>query len=65
MGYGKAERLGGLEVHGHLELGWQLNGKLRRLRAAQDPIDISGGAMKGVYPIGFVGEQAAVSGSLR
>jgi Helix-turn-helix len=33
-GYGKAERLGGLEVQDHLEFCRQLDGKLRRLRAA-------------------------------
>jgi len=33
-GYRKAERLGGLEVHGHLEFCRQLNGQLRRLRTA-------------------------------
>src|SRR5215471_5209234 len=64
-GYGKAERLGGLEVHGHLELGRKLNGQLCRLRAAQDAIDISGGTTKGVYPVGSVGEQTAVSDKVR
>jgi hypothetical protein len=33
--------------------------------AAQDAIDISGGATKGVYPVESVGEQAAVSGKGR
>jgi hypothetical protein len=44
MGYGKAKRLGGLEVHGHLELGRELHREIARLLAAQDAIDISGGA---------------------
>jgi len=33
-GYRKAERLGRLAVHGHLEFCRQLNGQLRRLRTA-------------------------------
>ena len=32
-GYGKAERLGGLEVHDHLELGRELHWEIARLRA--------------------------------
>jgi len=60
-GYRKAERLGGLDVDDHLELGRQLNGQVRRLRAAQDAIDISGGATVGVYQVGSVGEQTAVT----
>ena len=63
--YRKAERRGGLAVHGHLELGRELNRKFRRLRAAQNAIDIGGGATKDVYLVGSVGEQAAVSGKVR
>jgi hypothetical protein len=43
----KSKRLGGLEVDGHVEFRWQLNRKLRRFRAAQNAIDISGGPTKG------------------
>ena len=34
----KAERFGGLEVYGHLELGRKLHREIARLRAAQDAI---------------------------
>src|SRR6516225_5286256 len=64
-GYRKAERLGGLEVHGHLKLGRELYREIARLLAAQDAIDISGGATKEVYLVDSVGEQTAVSGKLR
>jgi hypothetical protein len=37
-GYRKAKRLGGLEVDDHLEFYRQLDGQLRRFRAAQDAI---------------------------
>src|SRR5262249_48696834 len=63
--YGKAERRGGLAVHDHLEFCWELHREIARLLAAQDAIDISGGATKVVYPVGCVGEQAAVSGKFR
>ena len=33
-GYGKTERLGGLEVHDHLELGRKLHREIARLRVA-------------------------------
>ena len=46
--HGKTERLGGLAVHGHLELGRKLHRKIARLCAAQNAIDIGGGATKGV-----------------
>ena len=39
-GYGKAERLSGLEVHDHLKLGRELHREIARLPAAQDAIDI-------------------------
>jgi hypothetical protein len=52
--------LRGLAVHDHLKLGRQLNGQLRRLRAAQNAIDLSRGATPDVYPVDSVGEQAAV-----
>src|SRR5262249_25410783 len=53
-------RLGGLEVHDHLEFGRKLHRKIARLLAAQNAINISGGATPGVSPVGSVGEQAAV-----
>ena len=61
-GYGKAERLGGLEVQDHLELGRKLHREIARL---QDAIDIGGGATPGVYRVGSVSEQTAVSGKVR
>ena len=48
-----------------MELGRQLNGQIRRLRAAQDAIHIGGGTTKEVQPVGSVGEQAALSGKVR
>src|SRR5262249_23954404 len=60
-GYGKTERLGGLEVDDHLKFCRQLNGKVRRLRAAQNAIDISGGPTNNVYLVGSIGEQTAGS----
>ena len=65
MGYRKAKRLGGLEVHGHFEFCRQLNGKFRWLLAAQNAIDVGGGATEEVYPVDSVGEQTAVSGKVR
>ena len=61
MGYGKAKRLGGLAVQDHLELGRKLHREIARLLAAQDAIGIGRGATPGVYLVGSVGEQAAVS----
>src|SRR5215831_15552395 len=60
-GYGETERFGGLEVHGHLELGRKLHREIARLLAAQNAIHIGGGATQEVYLVGSVGEQAAVS----
>ena len=50
-GYGKAERLGGLEVDEHLELGRKLHREIARLRAAQNAIDIGGGTTKVIYTV--------------
>ena len=65
MGYGKAERLGGFEVHGHLEFCRKLHREIARLRAPQDAIDIGGCTTNVVYQVGSVGEQTAVSGKGR
>src|SRR6516162_7421683 len=48
-GYGKTERLGGLEVQDHLELCRKLHREIARLLAAQDAIHIGGGATIAVY----------------
>jgi hypothetical protein len=48
-GYGKTKRLGGLEVHDHLEFCRKLHREIAWLRAAQNAIDISGGTTKVVY----------------
>jgi hypothetical protein len=45
-GYGKTERLGGLEVHDHLEFCRKLHREIVRLLAAQDAIDIGRAATK-------------------
>ena len=42
-GYGKAERLGGLEIYDHLEFCRKLHREIARLLAAQNAIDIGGG----------------------
>ena len=44
-----AKRLGGLEVQDHLEFGRELHREIARFLAAQDSIDIGGGATKEVY----------------
>jgi hypothetical protein len=36
----KAERLGGLEVHGHLKFGWHLNGQVGWLFASENSVHI-------------------------
>ena len=65
MRHSKAERLGGLEVDGHLKFCRKLHREIARLLTAQDAIDIIGGATKDVYRVGSVGEQTAVSDRLR
>jgi hypothetical protein len=47
-GYRKAERRGGLAVHGHLKLGRELHREIARLLAAQNAIDIGCSATKEV-----------------
>src|SRR6516162_9840799 len=44
--YRKAKRLGGREVHDHLEFGRKLHRQIARLLAAQNAIDIGGGTAK-------------------
>ena len=64
-GYRKTEGLGGLEVHGHLKFCRQLHREIARLRAAQNAIEVRGGATVALYLVGSVGEQTAVSDKLR
>jgi hypothetical protein len=45
-GIAKGERLGCLEVQDHLKFCRELNGKLRRLSAAQNAIDIEAARRK-------------------
>src|SRR6516162_10303463 len=63
--HGKAERLGGLEVHDHLKFRRKLHREIARLLAAQDAIHISGGAAIVVYRVGSIGEQTALSDKAR
>ena len=55
MGYRKAKRFGGLEVHDHLEFCRKPHREIARLRAAQNAIDISGGTTNGVCQVVSVG----------
>jgi hypothetical protein len=55
----EAERLGGLEVDHQLELDRGLDGKLARLRALEDAIDIGRRAPKIIGQVISVGQQAA------
>src|SRR6266571_5360832 len=55
----EAERLGGLEVDHQLELDRGLDGKLTRLRAPQDAIDIDRSTPKIIEQVISVGQQAA------
>jgi hypothetical protein len=57
--HSKAERLGRFDVDGHLEFDRQLNGKVRRLCATEDAIDIGGGATKDISYVWPVGKQTA------
>src|SRR6516164_6179458 len=56
------ERLGGFEVHDHLEFCRKLNREIARLRPAQNAIDIGGGATPTVYLVDSIRKQTAVSG---
>jgi hypothetical protein len=49
-------------VHDHHELGRKLHREIARLLAAQNAINIGGGATKEVYRVGSVGDQTALSG---
>src|SRR5262252_7497772 len=53
-GHREAKRLGGLEVHGHLEFHRKLHREIARLCAAQNAVDIGGGATKDVYRVDSV-----------
>jgi len=64
-GYGKTERLGGLEVEDHLELGRKLHREIARLLAAQDAVHIVGGATPEVHQVDSVAEQTAGSRKVR
>ena len=64
-GYGKTERLGGLEIQDHLNFCRALHREIARLLAAQNTINISGGATKAVCLVDSVGEQTAVSDKVR
>src|SRR5690349_6585942 len=55
----KAERLGGLEVDDHLELGWLLNWKIGRLRTPQNLVNVISGAPKQVSNIWPIGDEPA------
>src|SRR5262249_22749914 len=56
---------GRLEVQDHLKCCRELNGQLRRLRAAQNAIDIGGGATPKVYSVDSVGKQTATAITLK
>src|SRR5262249_4862769 len=64
-GYGKTEPLGGLAVQDHLKFCRELHREIARLLAAQNAIDIGGGATPVVYLVDSVGEQAPFSGKER
>ena len=51
----EAERLGGLEIDDHLELGGCLHRKVTGLGAAQDTVDIGRGATPQFGGVGAVG----------
>jgi hypothetical protein len=59
---GEAEGLGGLEVDNQFELGGELNRQLAHLCAAQNAIDIRGGARIQIEDCrGSIGDQSACS----
>src|SRR5215470_5890299 len=55
----EAKRLGGLEIDRQLKLGRGLDGKLARLRALEDSVDITGRAPIIIELVNSVGQQAA------
>ena len=59
MRHSEAKRLGGLEVDSHLQPVRKLNGKVRRLYAAENAIDVRRRATKYILGIFSVGNQTA------
>src|SRR6516164_9898891 len=57
--HSQTERLGGLEINGEFVLGGSLNGKISRLLASQNAIDIIRRVAKLVNPIGPIRNKAA------
>jgi hypothetical protein len=64
VGDSEPKRLGGLEVDHQLELDRNLNGKLARLRAAQDAVCIDGGAPIIIAQVISIGQKATDFGEL-
>ena len=60
--YVEVHCLDGLEVEYHLEFGRELNGQITRLLAAQNPVNIGGGAPKQIDVVSSIGHEAASSG---
>src|SRR5262249_928376 len=63
--YGKAKPVGGFEVHDNLKFCGKLHREIARLLAAENAIHIGGGTTNGIYQVGSVGKQTAVSGKVR
>src|SRR5271166_659736 len=59
--HGEAERLGGLEIDGKLELGRQLDRQVGGSGALEDAIDIGWYSPIEIYGVGSVGNQATGS----
>ena len=57
--HSQTERLGGLEINGEFVLGGSLNGKISRLLASKNAIDIIRRVAKLVNPIGPIRNKAA------
>jgi hypothetical protein len=59
LGDGEPDRLGSLEVNHQLELGRELNRQFAHLGAAQQAVDVGGGAAVQVNDIHPIADQAA------